>query len=39
MLATNDIFWLAGWIFLALTALVWFTRPPFIGAKPGGNKP
>jgi DHA2 family multidrug resistance protein len=32
MLATNDIFWILGWIFLALTALVWTTKPPFGGA-------
>lgn len=27
MLATNDIFWLSGWIFLLLIALVWIARP------------
>ena len=31
MLATNDIFWLSGWIFLVLLVLVWFSRPPFSG--------
>jgi DHA2 family multidrug resistance protein len=29
MLATNDFFWLSGWIFLVLLGLVWFARPPF----------
>jgi DHA2 family multidrug resistance protein len=32
MLATNDIFWVMGWIFLALMFLVWTTKPPFGGA-------
>jgi DHA2 family multidrug resistance protein len=35
MLATNDFFWLSGWIFLALLALVWFARPPFQAAGGG----
>ncbi len=26
MLATNDIFWLSGWLFLGLIVLVWFAR-------------
>jgi len=30
MLATNDIFWLSGFIFLALLVLIWFARPPFL---------
>ncbi|MCS5710613.1 DHA2 family efflux MFS transporter permease subunit [Candidatus Berkiella aquae] len=30
MLATNDIFWLSGFIFLSLLILVWFARPPFV---------
>lgn len=29
MLSTNDIFWLSGWIFLALMVFVWLARPPF----------
>jgi DHA2 family multidrug resistance protein len=29
MLATNDVFWISGWIFLGLMILVWFSRPPF----------
>ena len=33
MLATNDIFWVSGWIFLALLLLVWFARPPFVASK------
>jgi len=32
MLATNDLFWLWGWTFLALIAVVWFARPPFSAA-------
>jgi MFS transporter, DHA2 family, multidrug resistance protein len=32
MLATNDLFWLWGWSFLALIAVVWFARPPFSAA-------
>ena len=35
MLSTNDLFWLSGWIFLALLILVWLTRPPFT-AEPRG---
>ena len=29
MLATNDLFWLWGWIFLALIGVMWLARPPF----------
>jgi DHA2 family multidrug resistance protein len=29
MLATNDLFWAWGWVFLALIAVVWVARPPF----------
>jgi MFS transporter, DHA2 family, multidrug resistance protein len=35
MLATNDFFWLSGWIFVALLVLVWFARPPFTAAGGG----
>jgi len=28
-LATNDIFWVVGWMFLLLIVLIWTTRPPF----------
>lgn len=28
MMATNDFFWLSGWIFLALIAVVWLTKKP-----------
>ncbi|MDR3476885.1 MAG: DHA2 family efflux MFS transporter permease subunit [Gammaproteobacteria bacterium] len=31
MLATNDIFWVSGFIFLSLFVLVWFAKPPFLG--------
>ncbi len=33
MLGTNDIFWLWGWILLALIALTWLTRPPFAAGR------
>lgn len=29
MLATNDVFWLFGFIFLILLALIWLAKPPF----------
>jgi DHA2 family multidrug resistance protein len=29
MLATNDIFWLCGVLFVILVPLIWITRPPF----------
>ncbi len=32
MIATDDIFWLSGVIFLLLIAVVWFARPPFTPA-------
>jgi len=34
MIATDDIFWLSGVIFLCLIGVVWFARPPFT---PAGN--
>jgi DHA2 family multidrug resistance protein len=33
MLATNDIFWLSGAIFLVLIVVIWFAKPPFFGNK------
>lgn len=30
MLATNDVFWLSGWIFVCLLVIIWFTKPPFL---------
>jgi DHA2 family multidrug resistance protein len=30
MLSTNDLFWLAGCIFLGLLGIIWLTKPPFI---------
>ncbi len=36
MLATNDLFWLSGWIFLGLLLLVWLARPPFTAAGGAG---
>ncbi|MHB1950697.1 MAG: DHA2 family efflux MFS transporter permease subunit [Acidiferrobacteraceae bacterium] len=35
LLATNDVFWISGWLFLSLIALVWIAKPPF-GAPRGG---
>jgi len=32
-LATDDIFWLSGWIFASLIFLVWMTRGPFMTAQ------
>ncbi len=29
VMATDDFFWLSGWIFLALLVLIWFAKPPF----------
>lgn len=37
MLATNDFFWLSGWIFLGLLGLAWFARKPSGGAPAGGD--
>jgi len=34
MLAANEIFWVIGFLFVALIALIWLMRPPF-GAPPG----
>jgi DHA2 family multidrug resistance protein len=31
MLATNDVFWISGFVFLSLFILVWFAKPPFLG--------
>jgi DHA2 family multidrug resistance protein len=33
MLSTDDIFWLSGWIFLALLVVVWLAKPPFLVKK------
>jgi DHA2 family multidrug resistance protein len=32
MLATNDLFWLGGYIFIGLFTIIWFTKPPFISS-------
>lgn len=29
MMATNDFFWLSGWIFMFLLVVIWFAKPPF----------
>lgn len=34
MLSTNDIFWLSGWMFTILIALIWLSKPPFQATKP-----
>jgi MFS transporter, DHA2 family, multidrug resistance protein len=31
MIAANDIFWILGWVFVALIFFIWTTRPPFGG--------
>ncbi|MGH8428531.1 MAG: DHA2 family efflux MFS transporter permease subunit [Gammaproteobacteria bacterium] len=36
MLATNDFFWLSGWVFLALLGLVWFAKRSGGGSAPAG---
>lgn len=33
MLATDDIFWLSGMVFLGLTFIIWFAKPPFFTKK------
>jgi len=33
MLGANDMFWIIGWVFLALIFLIWTTRPPFGGGE------
>lgn len=39
MLATNELFWVWGWMLLALIVVVWFARPPFVagGGGMGGD--
>jgi DHA2 family multidrug resistance protein len=32
MLATSDLFWLGGWSYVVLVAVVWLARPPFSSA-------
>ena len=36
MLATDDIFWLSGCIFMALIVLLWFARPAHAAGASGG---
>lgn len=33
MLSTCDIFWLSGWIFIGLMAIIWFAKPPFMSTR------
>ncbi len=37
MLATNDIFWSVGVLFLLIVPVLWTTRPPFGGGPGGGH--
>jgi DHA2 family multidrug resistance protein len=30
MLSTNDLFWMAGYIFVGLLIIIWLTKPPFV---------
>jgi len=36
MLGTNDMFWVWGWILLALIAVTWIARPPFVAGRLAG---
>lgn len=29
IMSANDIFWLCGWVFIALLVTIWFAKPPF----------
>ena len=33
LLAATDLFWLSGWIALAMVAIVWFARRPMSSAR------
>jgi len=37
IISANEIFWLAGTVFLVLLVLVWFAKPPFGGGGGGGG--
>ena len=37
MLATNDIFWTVGVLFLLIIPVLWTTRPPFGTGAGGGH--
>jgi MFS transporter, DHA2 family, multidrug resistance protein len=39
MLATNDIFWLSGWVFLSLMLLIWLAQTPQKGGEPAPHPP
>jgi hypothetical protein len=39
MLATNDVFWLSGWVFLSLTLLIWLARAPQKGGELAPHPP
>ena len=30
MVSTVDLFWILGWLFVALIGVMWFAKPPFI---------
>ncbi len=36
MLATDDVFWLSGFVFLILAFVIWFARPPFLSGPARG---
>ncbi len=38
MIATDELFWLSGVIFLGLIVVVWFARPPFAAAGGSGGE-
>ncbi|HUW98352.1 MAG TPA: DHA2 family efflux MFS transporter permease subunit [Acidiferrobacter sp.] len=37
LMATDDFFWLSGWIFIGLLVLIWFAKPPFGTSGPGAG--
>lgn len=37
MIATDEMFWISGVLFLALLGLIWFAKPPFTAAGGGGG--
>jgi hypothetical protein len=39
MLATNDVFWLSGWVFPSLTLLIWLARAPQKGGELAPHPP
>ncbi len=29
MMAADDVFWVCGWVIVALVAIIWLAKPPF----------